>query len=188
MSKTEEFWDQPLEAPWTRVRLVRDARQTEWEVGAQGRNPLRVRARLEAAVDHWIARASVIPHLSTLGPPMPRPQVRYDLAGGVAGMAATLRRARGRPEQWVRVHPELLQRYPVRMIQQTIPHEIAHLVVDWYLPKVDDPHGPEWMAVMIWFGRVPLPFHDMKPAARSAKSSAGQRALLFEAPHASRRR
>lgn len=185
--EASDFWQQPLSAPWTELPLVRDRHGTEWEAGASARNPLKVRARLEAAVDHWIARARQIPGLSTLAPPLPRPAVRYDLKGGIAGMAATVLRARQRrPEQWIRIHPDLLNRYPVRMIQQTIPHEIAHLVIDWYLPQVDEPHGPEWMAVMIYFGRVPVPFHDMKPAVRS-QTAGTTPALLFEAPHGARR-
>lgn len=184
MSKTTEFWNQPLSAPWTAVPLVRDARGIEWEAGADGRNPLKVRERLERAVDHWIDKARVIPQLSQLGAPMPRPRIHYDLKGGIAGMAATLVRPRALPEQWIRIHPELLQRYPVRMIQQTIPHEIAHLVIDWYLPRVAEPHGPEWMAVMIYFGRPPLPFHDMKPVPHGRGRASGSTApLLFEAPH-----
>ncbi len=187
-ARPDDFWNQPLTAPWASVPLVRDASGTEWEVGADGRNPLKVRGRLEAAVDHWIDRARAIPHLSQLGAPMPRPKVHYDLKGGIAGMAATMVRPRALPEQWIRIHPELLNRYPVRMIQQTIPHEIAHLVVDWYLPKVREPHGPEWMAVMIYFGRVPVPFHDMKPTAqkRGRAAVAAEQALLFEAPHGRR--
>ena len=71
------------------------------------------------------------------------------------------------------------------MIQQTIPHEIAHLVIDWYLPKVREPHGPEWMGVMIWFGRPPLAYHDMEAAPRQrGRGTADATApLLFEAPH-----
>lgn len=184
----EAFWNQPLSAPWHAVRLVRDARGVEWEEGASGRNPLKVRARLETAVAHWIDRAREIPGISTLAPPIPRPQVHYDLKGQIAGMAATLlRERRGLPEQWIRIHPELLQRYPVRMIQQTIPHEVAHLVIDWYLPKVREPHGPEWMAVMIYFGRPPLAYHDMKASPRNGAVRTATAPLLFEAPHAARR-
>lgn len=182
-----DFWNQPLSAPWKQVPLLRDARGVEWEQGAISRNPLKVRERLERAVDHWVDRAREIPHLSSLAAPLPRPKVRYDLKGGIAGMAATMVRPRALPEQWIRIHPDLLARYPVRMIQQTIPHEIAHLVIDWYLPKVRDPHGPEWMGVMIWFGRPPLAYHDMEaaPSARGRVKASGS-ALLFEAPHGRR--
>jgi hypothetical protein len=187
MPTSKDFWNAPLTAPWTEVPLLRDARGLEWEQGAAARNPLRVRERLERAVDHWIDRARDIPHLSTLGPPLPKPRVRYDLKGGIAGMAATIVRPGALPEQWIRIHPDLLARYPVRMIQQTIPHEIAHLVIDWYLPKVREPHGPEWMGVMIWFGRPPLAFHDMEAApSRRSSGAAGTAPLLFEAPHGRR--
>lgn len=160
------FWNEPLSAPWTAVPLERDRHGIEWEQGARRRNPDRVRARLEQAVDHWLEQARAIPHFDDLAPPLPRPRLVFDLRGGTAGMAVTERTGAHQVQQWIRVHPQLLLRYPVRMIQQTIPHEIAHLVVDWYLPKVTDPHGPEWMAVMVYFGRPPLPFHDMESIRR----------------------
>lgn len=183
------FWQQPLRAPWTDVPLLRDAQGREWEAGARERNPARVRARLEEAVDHWTQGAQQIPHLSTLAEPMPRPRILFDLTGPVAGMAVTARQACGRCEQWVRINAELLGRYPVRMIQQTVPHEMAHLVVDWYLPRASqDPHGPEWMAVMVYFGRPPLAYHDMRGPGTQPRAARGQKTLRFEAPHAASRR
>lgn len=184
---TAAFWNQPLEEPWRAVPLLRDERGVEWEAGAQHRNPLRVRARVEAAVDHWIEVARAIPVLRQQGrPPIARPKLLFDLKGTqIAGMAVTGYKGPRQLEQWVRIHPDLMQRYPVRMIQQTVPHEIAHLVVDWYLPRGAAPHGPEWMMVMVYFGRPPRPFHDMQPVPKTLRgSSRGQSPLLFEAPHA----
>ena len=158
----EGFWDQKLTAPWTDVPLERDKHGIEWEKAARRRNPDRVRARLEQAIDHWIAQAREIPGFDELAPPIPQPRTVFDLRGATAGMAVTERSLLGEAEQWIRIHPQLLARYPVRMIQQTIPHEVAHLVVDWYLPKATDAHGPEWMAVMVFFGRPPLLFHNME--------------------------
>jgi len=99
-------------------------------------------------------------------PPIPRPRTVFDLRGATAGMAVTERTGARQIKQWIRIHPQLLLRYPVRMIQQTTPHEVAHLVVDWYLPRVNDAHGPEWMAVMVYFGRPPLLYHDMESIRR----------------------
>ncbi len=183
---TAAFWNQPLEEPWRAVPLVRDARGVEWEAGAQHRNPQRVRSRVAAAVEHWIEIARGIPVLQRLGrPPIARPKLLFDLSGTqIAGMAVTGIQSPRQLEQWVRIHPDLMQRYPVRMIQQTVPHEIAHLVVDWYLPPGAAPHGPEWMMVMVYFGRPPRAFHDMQPLPRAARSASRQQsALLFEAPH-----
>lgn len=160
------FWDQKLSAPWTDVPLERDQHGIEWERGARRRSPDRIRARLEQAIDHWIDRGREIPRFDELAAPIPRPKTVFDLRGATAGMAVSERTGPTRVEQWIRIHPQLLLRYPVRMIQQTIPHEVAHLVTDWYLPRATDPHGPEWMAVMIYFGRPPLPFHDMEGLQR----------------------
>lgn len=162
----------PCADPWRTVPLERDAHGVEWERGAIGRNPQRVRARLELAVDHWIAQARQMPFATQRRRPIPRPQVIYDLRGSVAGMAVSVRERPGGPEQWMRVHPELLARYPVQMIQQTVPHEIAHLVVDWYLPKASEHHGAEWRAVMQYFGRAPLAYHEMELAGRAQRRSA----------------
>lgn len=162
----EGFWEQKLSAPWTDIPLERDGYGIEWERGARRRNPDRVRTRLEQAIDYWIDQARAIPRFDELAAPIPRPRTVFDLRGATAGMAVTERNDARHCKQWVRIHPQLLLRYPVRMIQQTIPHEIAHLVVDWYMPQVSDPHGPEWMAVMVYFGRPPLPFHDMEGLRR----------------------
>lgn len=168
---------------------MRDAQGREWEQGARERNPVKVRERLEAAVDHWTTLAHQIPHLSTLDVPLPRPRILFDLKGPIAGMAVTVRESPRRREQWIRINPELLGRYPVRMIQQTVPHEMAHLVVDWYLPRASsDPHGPEWMAVMVVFGRPPLAYHDMRGPGAPRGPVRGQHALRFEAPHGTRSR
>lgn len=184
--KTAAFWNQPLEEPWRSVPLVRDTKGIEWEAGAQRRSPQAVRARVEAAIDHWIEVARGIPVFQRRGrPPITRPKLLFDLKGTqIAGMALTGYKSPAQLEQWVRFHPDLMQRYPVRMIQQTVPHEIAHLVVDWYLPRGTEPHGPEWMMVMVYFGRPPRPFHDMQPLPKPQRSvAASQSTLLFEAPH-----
>jgi len=180
------FWNQPLAEPWRQVPLVRDAKGIEWEAGAQQRDPVAVRTRVAAAVDHWIDVARGIPVFQRRGrPPIARPKLLFDLKGTqIAGMAVTGYKNPRQLEQWVRIHPDLMQRYPVRMIQQTVPHEIAHLVVDWYLPRGTEPHGPEWMMVMVYFGRPPRPFHDMQPLPKPQRGvSRQQTALLFEAPH-----
>lgn len=165
----EGFWGQKLSAPWTEVALERDQHGIEWERGARRRSPGRVRARLEQAVDYWIGQARDIPAFDELASPIPRPRTVFDLRGATAGMAVTERNGRTEAKHWIRVHPQLLLRYPVRMIQQTVPHEVAHLVIDWYLPRVTDPHGTEWMAVMAYFGRPPLPFHDLEGLRRPAR-------------------
>lgn len=161
----DDFWRQRLQEPWHGTALQDDVYGTEWEAGATRRDPRRVRARVEAAVEHWVTMARTIPALArSERPPIPVPKVVYDLKlGGVAGMAVTVGRRVGSIEQWIRINPDLMQRYPVRMIQQTIPHEVAHLVVDWYRPHAREPdHGPAWMAVMVYFGRPPAAFHTMK--------------------------
>lgn len=179
----DDFWNRPLEEPWRAIRLVKDRHGVEWEVGAQRRDPLKIRERVNAAVMHWIEQARSIPGFEKSGmPPIPTPQVRFDLKqGAIAGMAVSIRQPPRPVEQWIRINPELMHRYPVRMIQQTIPHEVAHLVVDWYMPGNRQPHhGPAWMAVMVYFGRPPAAYHHMegRPVEKPAMSRAQRRLCL----------
>jgi SprT protein len=138
-----------------------------------------VRQRLEQAVDHWIAIGRQMPLITQRRQPIPRPPVIYDLRGSIAGMAVSVREGRSGPDQWMRVHPDLINRYPVQMIQQTVPHEIAHLVVDWYLPKTVEHHGAEWRAVMTYFGRQALPYHEMELVRRTQRDSSFNYALTL---------
>lgn len=79
------------------------------------------------------------------------PDIRYDLRGNVAG------KANGR---YIRINPELLAKNWDDMINVTIPHEVAHVVVrQMYGGRVKS-HGDEWKHVMALFGLKPDRCHS----------------------------
>jgi len=78
--------------------------------------------------------------------------VRFDLHGRAAGMY----RVRGGQRE-IRYNPHIFARYFSDNLENTVPHEVAHYVIDMRhgLRRVR-PHGPEWRAVMRAFGAVPV--------------------------------
>jgi len=81
------------------------------------------------------------------------PRVRYDIRGTTAGQA--------RAYQWaVRFNPVLLQENFEDMIEQTVPHEVAHLVARKKTPYRIKPHGHEWKQIMRDFGKSATRCHD----------------------------
>ncbi len=76
--------------------------------------------------------------------------VLFNLSGRSAGM---YRRVNGRGE--IRYNPHVFDRYFVDNLANTVPHEVAHYVVDKMYRRRVRPHGPEWRAVMVEFGVEP---------------------------------
>lgn len=85
--------------------------------------------------------------------------VLFDLTGRAAGMYRMLRGVRS-----IRFNPYLFAKYPHDSLTVTVPHEVAHYVVDRLhgLRRVR-PHGPEWRTVMREFGLAPVAttVHDL---------------------------
>lgn len=77
-----------------------------------------------------------------------RAQVRVlcDLRGKAAGQVVW---AQG--ETRIRYNLALAKHQPEAFIQQTVPHEVAHVVTRLLYPKAR-PHGPEWRRVMAHLG------------------------------------
>ena len=115
---------------------------------------------LVAAVTQWIERAN-----SRFDLAVPVPQVRLDLRGRSAGLTVYARRHRQRA--LIRFNASLCARYPAEMLNETVPHEVAHAVTAWRHGSRVKPHGPEWRAVMSCFGKAPTVCHRMNaPASR----------------------
>lgn len=70
-----------------------------------------------------------------------RPRVRLDLSGRSAGQAWLEKKE-------LRFNRALLERYPEDFIQQTVPHEVAHLLARELCGPRIRPHGPEWQQLM----------------------------------------
>ena len=91
---------------------------------------------------------------------LPAATIDYSLRGRCAGQA----RVAANGETLIRLNRKLLHENLADFLAQTIPHEVAHLVVTWqtrnrrHRPR---PHGPEWQAVMRdCFGLEPARCHD----------------------------
>lgn len=116
--------------------------------------------RVSNEVLRYITRAS-----EQYGTPFNSIDVLFDLKGKTAGMyrvkSLTSRNIFGgrvvRPLQRViRFNPWLFAKYPDDSWENTIPHEVAHYIVDcvYGLGRVR-PHGKEWQGVMVGFDAVP---------------------------------
>lgn len=90
------------------------------------------------------------------------PEIRYDLIGKSAGQAVYDRY--GKVKHTVRINPVLLNENPEYIILQTVPHEMAHVVVNTFYEdrgiRVKG-HGREWQRVMRFFGLEPHRCHNL---------------------------
>lgn len=81
------------------------------------------------------------------------PTIRYDKRGTTAGTAHWLK--------WeINLNSVLLMENLEDMIEDTVPHEIAHLVANAVHGGLIKPHGAEWQSVMRLFGLRPTRCHQ----------------------------
>lgn len=135
---------------------------------AERYSPAYLEQRSSEALQYWVGQA-VLYAAGQGGRPLALPRLVFDLRGMNAGEFVAGRRRYDGP--CIRINRDLLQRYPQRMIQQVVPHEVAHYVV-WALHRRrTEPHGREWRAVMEFFGKPAEVSHrmDVRPARRVRK-------------------
>jgi SprT protein len=99
------------------------------------------------------------------------PEIRYDTTGKTAGWANW---NNGNP--YIRINPILFNENVEETINQTVPHEVAHIVVSevWKdcqrmvrgyfgrrFRRAIAPHGHQWKSVMYTFGVRPDRCHNM---------------------------
>jgi SprT protein len=91
---------------------------------------------------------------------LPEAAIDFTLRGRCAGQARIDRNGR----TCLRINLQLLSENRDDFLLQTIPHEVAHLVVNWQVRKQRQrprPHGPEWQTVMQdCFGLAPTRCHS----------------------------
>lgn len=98
---------------------------------------------LIATTQHWIAQANALHQLKLKSLP-----VRFDLTGRAWGVYM-----RHKNQRWFRFNPEICALAWEESLKETIPHEVAHYVVDSLnLKPTPKPHGKEWRTVMRSFG------------------------------------
>lgn len=98
------------------------------------------------------------------GSKIPFPEIRYDLIGTSGGQAIYNRY--GKTVHTIRVNPVLLNENEKEIVEQTVPHEMAHVVVSqvWKHERGQQSikgHGLEWKSVMRLFGLSPNRCHNM---------------------------
>lgn len=92
----------------------------------------RVRQRLSELVRQASAK---------LGKPIPPPTVSFDLRGRTAGQAFLAK-------NHIRLNAVLLAENIVDFMEDTIPHELAHLLTHRVYGRRASAHGPEWQHMM----------------------------------------
>ena len=107
--------------------------------------------------------------------PVDPPEINFSLRGRCAGQASWKARKTvlGRKlDLKLRFNLEAYRQDPADMLEDTIFHEVAHLVVAMKYKTKRSPHGPEWQAVMRdCFGIEPKRTHglDLAPARKVAR-------------------
>lgn len=115
-----------------------------------------LRARVRRDTAYWIERAREITGASARR--LPVPAVAFDLRGRAAGQAIFARRSR---DCRVRINDALLQSHPQEMLAETVPHEVAHVVIYRLYGRRAKPHGKEWKALMRALGVEPVACHAL---------------------------
>lgn len=104
------------------------------------------------------------------GADMPMPTCSFDLRGRVAGKALLGRMpvkskdkviGKTEPLFHVQFNAVLFMENVQLFLDDTIPHEVAHLVADALYGRRIAPHGHEWQSVMHLFGSDPCALHNM---------------------------
>ena len=76
--------------------------------------------------------------------------VLFDLQGSTAGMYKVLGKRR-----WIRYNPWIFAKYFDLNLRDTVPHEVAHYIIDELYGRRAKPHGAEWQALMQRFNADP---------------------------------
>lgn len=115
-----------------------------------------LRKRVEEKVAEIIAVASAF-----FNQPFATPRIAYELSGTVAGRATYA-------SHQIDLNYILLQRETEDMVNDTVPHEVAHLITGIVYPETKgsrnckgSPHGPEWQSVMRVLGVNPSRCHTL---------------------------
>lgn len=106
------------------------------------------------------------------------PEIKYDLKGHTAGMASA---------DYIRVNAQILinPEFTEDMINNTIPHEIAHVVVRQTWPSAKG-HGNEWKRMMYYLGLPAERCHSYDTVAARKRERAARPHVYYckcDRPH-----
>jgi SprT protein len=109
---------------------------------------------IERASERWDVDLSGVP-------------IVFNLRGRAAGMV----QIRPPEPHVLRINRDLFERFPDEIIDDTLGHEMAHVVVLLKWGRQTRPHGREWQAVMWSFDQEPKRCHQMETTkARQTKT------------------
>lgn len=111
-----------------------------------------------------VERTLAIARTSFPSKEFPEPSVKMDLTGKCAGCYHP-------KDSRIRFNLDLMLKNKEDFINETVAHEVAHLVVEIIDPQ-SKPHGPTWKAVMQLFGVMnPKIYHDYELPTKKQKNS-----------------
>jgi SprT protein len=84
------------------------------------------------------------------------PTILFDLKGKTAGVLSIQKYGATK----IRYNAALLQQYGQQFIQQTVPHEVAHLIARRLHGPNIKPHGREWRTIMSFFNTPAMRCHN----------------------------
>lgn len=85
------------------------------------------------------------------------PDIRYVTKGRAAGRAHWMTNGR----HWIDINPILLNENVEYVVNQTVPHEVAHLLTYAVHGTRVKPHGREWKQMMYSLGKRPNRCHSL---------------------------
>jgi len=92
------------------------------------------------------------------------PKIEFDIKGQVAGYAYYR-------QNKIRLNPKAFELEPEDMMEDTVPHELAHLYARKHFGRGIKPHGREWKTIMRALGVEPKRCHSYAlPKARKHKT------------------
>lgn len=125
--------------------------------------PAHLKELAKERIAHFVSFAN-----NKLGAQVPMPTCSFDLRGRVAGKAVmgyspsqSKDKNRAEPYFHVQLNAVLFTENVQLFLDDTIPHEVAHLVADSLYGRRISEHGKEWQSVMALFGRDPVKRHNM---------------------------
>ncbi|MGJ8525479.1 Protein SprT [Halomonadaceae bacterium LMG 33818] len=116
---------------------------------------------LQNAVEEQVERC--MQHAKTFFPTLPSPSVWFDLRGKSAGQAHFGRKG-------LRFNIILLQQHPLIFLNQVVPHEVAHWVVQYGISPRVAPHGKEWRYMMTHLFGIPADVTHRMDVSRASPS------------------
>ena len=74
-------------------------------------------------------------------------------------------------EHRVEFSAELMWEHTEHFVQDTIPHEVAHILTHIIFPNAKQHHGPEWRNMLRWLrnGKEPMRFHTLVNSVHCAR-------------------